>query len=326
LISLFSALGLYTVPVMLFPFGILFVWLLLENLVDGPGPYRTKWEFIWHWLGAGLTTAVLTILFYTPILIFTGPQKVFANGFVSPLPWSDVVGTLADRFSETWAEWTFRVPTAVTFLFILGWILSMLFYKRLSTFRTPLQAAALSWIFWLLIIQRPNAWSKVWVFLQPLLMMWAAAGTLGLLQKIRFKVVHRLSPAAIVFGLCLISGIWHAAWLVPQLPQAWTIRGDEENTVLFVQSQLRNNDLILVAPTDDAPVWYYSDLHAIPNSYFDFHRPNFNRALVLVNLSENQTLDSVIAERGPDPGLLNVGSARLINTIGKMQIFEVPHQ
>ena len=35
LISLFSALGLYTVPVMLFPFGVLFVWLFLENQVEG---------------------------------------------------------------------------------------------------------------------------------------------------------------------------------------------------------------------------------------------------------------------------------------------------
>ena len=33
LISLFSALGLYTVPTMLYPFGVLFVWLFLENQV-----------------------------------------------------------------------------------------------------------------------------------------------------------------------------------------------------------------------------------------------------------------------------------------------------
>jgi hypothetical protein len=335
LISLFSALGLYTVPVMLFPFGVLFVWLFLENQVEGvavsgqsngPGPYRTKWEFIWHWLAAGLGAAVLTLLFYTPILIFAGPQELFANGFVAPLPWADLMETLSHRFAETWAEWTFRVPLAVLFLFAAGWTLSLLFHWRLSTTRVPLQLAAFLWIIVLLILQRPNAWTKVWVFLQPLILIWAAAGIFGLLQKIRLKFVRGLSLAVIVFGLALLAGIWQAAWLVPQLPGLWAIRGDEENAVLFVQRQLQESDLIVVAPPDDAPVWYYSELHGIPDVRFDLRNSAFERALVLVDPVEGQTPASVIAERGPDQAVLDVESAHLLEAFGKMQVFEVPRK
>jgi len=326
MISLCSALGLYTVPVMLFPFGVLFVWLLLENQVEGSGPYRTKWEFIWYWLAAGIGTAVLTLLFYTPILIFTGPQKLFANGFVAPLPWSDLLETLASRFSETWAQWTFRVPLAILVLLIAGWTLGLLFHCRLSTSRVPLQLAALLWIVILLLVQRPNAWSKVWVFLQPLMLIWAAAGIFGLLQKVRLKPARGLPLAAIAFGAALLAGIWHAAWLAPQLPELWAEQGDEERAVLFIQDQMQPADLIVVGPPDDAPVWYYSELHGIPDANLDRKNTTFEQALVLVDPAEGQTPASVVAERGPELAALDTTSARLLETFGKLQVFEVPRK
>ena len=322
LISLFSALGLYTMPVMLFPFGILFAWLSLENQVEGPGPYRSKLDFLRYWIVAGFSAAILTLLFYTPILIFTGPEKVFANGFVTPLPWVDFLPTLFVRLSETWAQWTFRVPLVVIILLITGWVLSLVFHRRISSTRVPLQMAALLWIIAMLIIQRPNAWAKVWLFLLPLMLLWAAAGIIGLLEKVRLKFLRSLPLAAIVVGLVLLSGIQHAARLAPQLLGIWAGRGSEERTVLFVQSQLHDKDLIIVAPPDDAVVWYYSELHGIINSHFDT-RIAFDRALVLVDPAEGQTPATVIVARGPDQAVLDVESARLLETFGKLEVFEV---
>ena len=296
LISLFSALGLYTVPVMLFPFGLLFVWLFWENLVEGPGPYRTKWNFTWYWLGAGFGAAILTLLFYMPVFIFSGLGKVFSNAFVAPLSWADFLETISSRLAETWAEWTFRVPSVVIILLVAGLILSLLFHRRISGIRVPLQLASLLWIVVLLLVQRPNAWSKVWVFLQPLLLIWAAGGMIGLLEKVRLKFLPRSSLAALVLSAVLLGGIWQAARLVPQLPELWSIRGDEEKAVLFVQSQLRQDDLIIVAPPDDAPVWYYSELHGIPDARFDTNASAFDRALVLVDPRAGQT--PALGDRG----------------------------
>jgi len=323
LISLFSALGLYTVPVMLFPFGVLFVWLFLENMLEGPSPYRTKREFIWHWLGTGFGAAILTLFFYMPVFLFTGPGKVFSNGFVAPLPWKDFLETLSSRFADTWAEWTFRVPSVVIILLVAGLFMSLFFHRRISSIRIPLQLAALLWIMILLLVQRPNAWSKVWFFLQPLILIWAAGGIIGLLGKVRLQFLHNLPLAALVLVVALLGGIRQAALLVPQLPGLWAIRGDEEKTVLFVQSQLQEEDMILVAPPDDAPVWYYSELHGIPDARFDTQRSAFGRALVIVDAEAGQTPASVIAERGPESTDLDVESARLLDTFGKLQVFEL---
>jgi hypothetical protein len=326
LISLFSALGLYTVPVMLFPFGVLFVWLFLENMVEAPAPYRTKGEFLWYWLAAGLGAAVLTLLFYTPIFIFSGPGMVFANGFVAPLPWGDLLETLSSRFAETWAEWTFRVPSVFLILLAAGWILSLLFHWRISKRRVPLQIAAFLWIAVLLFVQRPNAWSKVWVFFQPLMLIWSAAGILGILAAVRLKFLRGLPLAAFVVTLALLGGIRQAVQLVPQLPGLWAIRGNDEKAVLFVQSRLQEGDLIIVAPPQDAPIWYYSELHGIPDASFDIHSSTFQRALVLVDLANGQTPASVVADRGPESVALDVGSAHLLDAFGKMQVFEVPRK
>ena len=326
MISLFSALGLYTVPVMLVPFGVLFVWLFLENVVEGPGPYRSKWEFMGYWLAAGFGSAILTLLFYVPIFVYTGPAKVFSNGFVAPLPWRDLLETLFSRFADTWAEWTFRVPLVFVLFFAAGWVMSLLFHWRISKVRIPLQLAALLWIVILILIQRPNAFSKVWVFLQPLMLIWAAAGVLGLLEKIRLKFMRGLTLAAIVIGLALLGGVRQAALLVPQLPGLWMIRGDEENTVLYIKSYLQANDLIVAASPDDAPIWYYSELHGIPSASLDTRNAVFARALVLVNPVDGQTPSSVIAERGPESMALDVESARLLATFGAIQVFDVPRK
>ena len=323
LISLLSALGFYTLPVMLFPFGILFAWLFLENQAAGPGSYLSKFDFLLHWAAAGLGAAILTLLFYTPILIYSGPQKLFENGFVAPLPWPDLLETLAHRFGETWSEWTFRIPLYLAILLAAGFILSLVFQRRLSTIRFPVQGAAILWIVVLILVQRPNAWAKVWLFLLPLMLIWSCAGIVGLLAKVRLKLLRGQPLALVVVAPALLVAILHAARLAPQLPDLWARRGSEETTILFVREQLKEQDLIVVAPPDDAVVWYYSDVHGISLSHFDVRLP-FERVLVLVDALEGQTPDSVLAERGPDVAVLNVESARPLGTFGKLQVVEVP--
>ncbi len=68
LVSLLSALGFFTLPVMLLPFGILFVWLFISNLVEGPSPYRSRLDFLLHWSATGFGAAM-----YYAVVIHTDP-------------------------------------------------------------------------------------------------------------------------------------------------------------------------------------------------------------------------------------------------------------
>jgi hypothetical protein len=86
---------------------------------------------------------------------------------------------------------------------------------------------------------------------------------------------------------------------------------------------LQPTDLIVVAPTADAPVWYYSILHGIPDSHFDRSRNDFESVYLVVNLVESQTLASVIAERGPTERSLDLGQAQLLDTFGTLQVYSL---
>ena len=208
--------------------------------------------------------------------------------------------TLAIRFADTWTEWTLHVPTEIVILFVIGWVSSLVFHRKIASARIPLQLAALVWFVILILLKRPNAEARFWSFLMPLILIWASAGTFGLLQKIRLKFVSGIPLAGPVFGLMVIYGFWHASWLMPQFPALWAGHGKQEDVVLFVQSRLKPDDLIVVSSPDDAPVWYYSDLHGIPEAFFDINKSDFKRTLVLVDKQWNQTLEWVLADRGPD--------------------------
>ena len=103
-------------------------------------------------------------------------------------------------------------------------------------------------------------------------------------------------------------------------------RAQQENIVLFIQSHLQQDDLIVVSSPDDASVWYYSDLHGIPGAFFNTDNSTYKRVLVLVDTQWRQTLPWVLADRGPDEVQLDTESAHLLGTIGTVQVFAVPHK
>lgn len=316
LLALVSALGMYTVPVFLLPFGIAFLWMFWENWRAATPGYASRRDFLTWWLVSGLAAAALTLVLYLPILIYTGAEKFFANGFVAPVPWPDYPETLAHRLAETWAEWTFRVPPAILLLLAAGLTLSLFLHKRIASTRVPLQAAAAIWVVLLLVIQRPNAWSKVWFGLLPLVILWAAAGLWGGASRLRVRAVPLAAVATI---LLLVPVLTRSAVILRELPRLWMLQGDEEQAVLFVGAHAAGRDALVVAPPDDASVWYYAELHGIYDRVYA-GESDFDRLLVLVNPAEGQTPASVIEERGP--ALTESPACALLETIGKIQIFE----
>lgn len=314
LLVLVSALGMYTVPVFLFPFGIAFLWMFWENVLAPAPGYASRGDFLTWWLVSGLAAAGLTLSLYLPILLYTGAEKFFANGFVAPVPWPDYLETLAHRLSETWVEWTFRVPPALILLLAAGLTLSLLLHRKMASTRVPLQATALVWVLFLLLLQRPNAWSKVWFGLLPLILLWAAAGLWGAVGRLR---VRAAPLSALLTLLLLVPVLARTALILRELPRIWALQSDEEQAVLFVGRIANPTYCLVVAPPDDAPVWYYAELHGLSSLVYA-GQMDCEQLFVLVNPSEGQTAASVIAGRGPL--LTETPLCTRLETIGKIEI------
>jgi len=321
LLIFLGAIGFYTIPIMLFPFGMLFTWLFLSNIIEGPGPYASRMVFFKYWAIAGICTALLVLILYTPIFIYTGAEKFFANGVIAPLSWSAFPATLQSRLVETWYEWQQGFPPALLLLLGLGFGLGLILHRRISSQKVPLQLAAVAWIGILLLVQRPNAWARIWIFLLPLVFIWSAAGIIGSLKALPIKLPQRLSLATVAVSAAMLVVAIQAIRILPSLPDQWAAKGDAESIVLFLKDEIQDADFILVTSPDDASVWYYSRLYGIADAHFDNTRP-FDRAFIIVNPAEQQTPESVFRSRGPTPIPSDIENARLIQTFGRLELYE----
>ncbi len=325
LLAVSMALGFYSVPVMLFPFGMVFAWLFFENLFANRQSSVLKMGFIKNWTLSGITTAALVLLLYTPIFIYSGPKSVFANQFVQPEPWGGYIASIPGKALAVWREWMDGFPWPVTLLLLAGFCLSLVLHRRLTQGRFPLQLAAFLGIGALLLIQRPTGQTKIWAFLQAPFMIWSAAGLMGLLQILPIKPSRKVFLAASIVVIACAAITVNAIQVIPRLHASWVAKGPVENTAIAIHNQISPNDLIIVDSPFDAPVWYYTKLLGLSESYFDQSR-SFDRLFVIVNPTGGQTLQSVLQSRGPGPELFDAASAQPLFSMGFLDTYLVPHR
>ena len=323
LIVLLLVLGFYAVPVMLFPFGILFVWLFLENLAAVPGQgYRSKVDFITYWTSAGLTTALLTFVLYSPIFIYGGMRQFFQNGVQNPF--SQAGALMQSNLRGTYVEWISGIPDFVSLALTAGLLLGLIFHRKVSPLRIPLQVATVIWIGLILILQRPNAWPRIWFPLAALFMIWASAGLVGLIKDIRFTKLGNVSAADILILVAIIGVFGSGMQQLSTLPQAWERKGREEQAVLFIKDKLGEQDIIIAPTPQDAPLWYYSRLHGVPDRYFS-KSESFERAFLITVPKLGQYKESVIGEYGLTDAVV-MQTLKLLKEINGMNIYEVMHR
>jgi hypothetical protein len=83
LLVVFCALGFYTIPMMLYPCGLIFMWLLLAGVNEKTGrEYGSMLNWIMYVFIAGVLVAVLTILLYAPILLNNDLAVIYQNNRV----------------------------------------------------------------------------------------------------------------------------------------------------------------------------------------------------------------------------------------------------
>jgi hypothetical protein len=322
LIVVLSALGFYTVPVMLFPFGVLFVWLFLENMRAEPGRgYRSKGNFAMHWLVAGLASALLTLLFYSPILIYGG-MKLFQIS--QPNPLHSIGQLFLENLRGMYFEWIGGVAVSGVLVLGIGILLSLIFHRRLSTLRVPLQVAAVLWVGLILIVQRPNAWSRIWFSLAALFMIWASAGLVGLIKDLHLRRLGNVSAATIailvVFAGTFLAGVRQLA----TFPQTWTDKSREELAVLFLKDNIQGKDIIVAPTPQDVPLWYYSRLYGVPERYFR-RTTEFNRVFIVTVPVLGQYLDAVIMDYEL-MDVVDLASVKLLKEINGINIYEAIHK
>jgi len=328
LLAALCALGFYTVPVMLYPFGCLMAWLFISMLVGDFSPsYKSRNAFLICLISSGILTGILTFLFYAPILIVSGPDALFSNTFVETVEWNVFAWRMKTILASTWIDhWFPGVSVWVRVAVVIAFFSSLVFHWRITKFRIPIQAASALWIVFEIILHRPDTLPRVWTFLLPLFLMWCAVGITAPFEYIRLPRLQLQTPSLLSFGIFGILCLYVIRTSTASSIDFNLDVGDARMTAGQLQEILQPGDMIVVAFPAEAPLEYYAQITDVPLTYF--HRlkqadREFTRAFVVISPQFEQTVQSVIEERRLDPNRFDLESKRLVSSFGIYVMYEV---
>ncbi|OQX61748.1 MAG: hypothetical protein B5M51_07220 [Anaerolinea sp. 4484_236] len=322
LVIIFFVLGLFTIPTMLFPFAAFYVWLFLAGLFnDIRDTYSSKFDFFKIWLFSGLIVAALTVLLYAPILLFSR-DDLFNNHWLIPVPWELLADRMWGKSLNTWARWTRPISAWMVALWVVGFFSSLLFHKRIAKHKIPSQFAFLVGIIIVVLVQRPNAWPRVWSFLLAPLMIWASAGVIEILKKLPLKLKSRDLLPLLLNGMALIALLWNAANIIPSFPARAADQSNVEAVAAYLDKELQDGDLVLVNLANTPALQYYLETGGSSASYVR-HKEPFERVFVVVVAKGDETLSSVLKRYGPKDDPLDGNDAILMQSYGSYEIYEI---
>ncbi len=346
--AILAAIGLYTIPTMLYPLGIVIVWLVLS--IWTIQPRRTR---LFSLLLTLLLTACLTLLLYLPVIAVSGLDSLTGNSWVQPVPWQYFPTHIRVASETVWLIWNRDIPVPVQALLVVGFLASLVYHRRIATYPIPVLLAALLWLIPMLLILRAVGFPRTWLFLLPLYFMIASAGVVYLAQIF----VRRLRLAEVLGNLlkqqqgeivgahpCVrptglpnysldiiypVMALLLCAILSLSVIQNQSVLTAEETGALpgaetftrLLQGQLQADDGIVALRPADAPLEYYF-------RQYGMNYPNTDLAnklrLFIVVYEPASTVEATMAQAGLS--MSNYTAPQRIHQIGSAALYLLVNQ
>ena len=282
-VAVLAALGFYTVPIMLYPFCGILVWLLLS---EGIGRSRV----ITLVVTAGLVV-LFTAVLYLPVFAVTGPKAVVANPFIIRIPYHELVHDLPLSFVSTWKEWNRDLPLLVVLALVAGFVLALIRHRKCGALRLPLAFALVLGVAPLLFIQRVIPPERVWLFALPLYLLTAAAGAMTVLKPAleRVRLPHSAIALAVVITLTLGIRVQRSNSI-----HSLNYGRGMDSMAAFLSAELKPGDSVIPSTNlSEESLRYYFHHRGVSPDYFN--APNPHRILIIVNDVTGDTLPAVLA-------------------------------
>lgn len=323
-----AALGFYTIPIFLYPMAGISLWVLaLYFAENAPGMNRA--QKIWTFLAVCAAAGILTFLLYSPVIFFgTGLRSIINNDIVEPRDWT-FIENLGRRLLKTWDDWMLNIAPMVQYILLAGFSLSVLFYKKVSRQRYPLQILMVIAIAVLLVIQRVAPFARVWLFLEIFYMLFAGAGLVWLLETLLQKSGKFFSkPTVFPWLVLLVVLVAFASTYVCTRQQSALADQNalpEQYAADFLTSHLQSEDKILSVAPVDMRTAYYLFMNDVPYSVFyqRDHPEKFQRAIIVLRNSTRYNTPESVLDFFQLASSYDPQAAQLIFEYGPLNVFSV---
>ena len=300
LLIIFSALNFFTLPIALYPFGGICLWLLLNVVFFKPETtsFSSRWLLLKYLIFTGICVSILSLLLYVPLFRYSGLDSFFGNIYIGGTEASTYGETMMSRLKDSVEAFSGTLPHTLVWCIAAGILASLFLFRKNSDECVSFGAALLLWMAFLIPFQRPNLWPRTVLFLHPFLLMFAASGWSGLRLLSGFR---RLSVYLI--GLMVLAA--GLSQFLAAVKVFGVIGPDERAVQLIIDREGDNAGSIhfVTAAQDNAPLWVYADAYGLPRKIFD-KREAFNTVYAFVNPTNDAylgplTLDDLLARFGP---------------------------
>jgi 4-amino-4-deoxy-L-arabinose transferase-like glycosyltransferase len=324
--AVIAALGFYTIPIFLYPMAGVSLWVLVSHLTTNE-PRRERSANARAFLAACVSTGLLVFLLYSPVILFgTGLDSITSNEFVESRDGAMFIENLGPRAVRTWESWMIGIGQTVQYLLLGGFLLSLLFYKRLARQRWPLPLFLIAAIAILLVIQQVAPLARVWIYLEAFYVMFAGAGLAWLAGILFHRLDTRTAWLVPMVTLLIVIGVFIFQYVEVSQASANRDRSPEEYAAEFLASHLQAGDKILATAPVDIQTAYYLQMKGVPYDTF-YRRDRAEKAehpIILLRTGTRYNTPEGVLDFYQLTSEFDPGSFRRIYEYGPVQIFSIP--
>jgi hypothetical protein len=312
ILAILAALGFYTIPIMLYPFGGIVLWILLCSLSSEA---QNRREILAGLCFACIFGGILTLELYSPIFAVSGPSAITGNTWVKPARWAVFLRDLPPSFAPTWKQWNTDVPQILLWMLVIGFFTSLLFQRRCGRERIALPIAMVACSLALIVLQRVVFFERLWLFALPIYFVAAAAGIALILEFLRARSPYVAALAAIAIALFMgVTGLRSQSAYLSNEGRGF------EQLAIYAKSELKPGDNVISVMGCEAAAQYYFQLYHVPLSYLN--APGGEHVMMVVNpiaINESKMQLMLTYAKRSD---LDPNDARLVKTFDSLQLFE----
>ncbi len=298
LFSVVASLGFYTIPIMLYPYGGIVIWLLLIVLFSDDRSSAAV--FLRNLSLSVFCTILLTLILYLPIVEMFGFQAIVGNTYVQRETGFAFLRSATQLWSEIWGQWHDDYQLPVSILLTVLAILGFTFRHRTSSTKGSPFTTMVVWCVVYLIASQAVPFLRVLLFLIPIGAIWIGCGLFLLLQKAPYLRDDQRSVVTTILAV-LFALITAGSLLVQQTPYYADATGtlrDASTIAQQLQKDLRGDDEVIVQTPSYEPLRYYFSRLNVPLRHlcaWMLCKPSIStRLFIVVNIRENQTINGVL--------------------------------
>jgi len=253
LAAVLSALGMLVMPSMLYAIAGICVW-IFTSIVLETRSLKDALNFLIPYLA---TTAITTILLYTPVVLVSGGfAPVVSNRFIRPIEGNLFLAEMFPHIGQTVHDFLRDIPDAVVISVAFAAIAGIVMAIRDRNFALALLLPALLVGSMLLfVVKRSLPFTRTWIYLIPIALISADAAFTRLCRHLAPR-----TQKVVVSGICITSAALAFKLAASNAILAYPDTGifpDAEAVAARLAPLISRGDVVCAEQPADVPIAYY---------------------------------------------------------------------